>query len=54
MKSGFPRHRPAGAAATPRAAAASRGEALQRTREAVSQQNQALHGFLIPSELLGN
>ena len=45
----FSRHRPAGAAATPRAAAASRGEALERTREAVSQQNQALRGFLIPS-----
>ena len=54
MKSGFPRHRPAGAAATPRAAAASCGEALERTRGAVSQQNQALHESLIPSELPGN
>jgi hypothetical protein len=53
MKSGFPgtvpqAQRPLLALLPPA------GEALERTREAVSQQNQALRGFLIPSELPGN
>lgn len=37
-----------------RAAAASLGEALERTREAVSQQNQALREFMIPGDVLEN